>query len=39
MTLSHPNIIQIYGAASAGNIHATLFHDGKPSIKQVYFWD
>jgi hypothetical protein len=32
-TLSHPNIIQIRGAASSGNIHATLFHDGAPSMR------
>jgi hypothetical protein len=25
---SHPNIIQIYGAASSGGINAILFHDG-----------
>ncbi|KAJ7669921.1 hypothetical protein DFH06DRAFT_1372340, partial [Mycena polygramma] len=25
-SLRHPNIIQIYGAASSGGIHATLFH-------------
>jgi hypothetical protein len=25
---SHPNIIQICGAAQWGNIYATLFHDG-----------
>jgi hypothetical protein len=28
-THSHPNIIQACGAASSGNIHATLFHEGK----------
>ncbi|KAJ7315781.1 hypothetical protein DFH08DRAFT_419741 [Mycena albidolilacea] len=27
MSIRHPNIIQIYGAASSGNIHATLYHD------------
>jgi hypothetical protein len=27
-THSHPNIVQIYGAASSCGIHATLFHDG-----------
>jgi hypothetical protein len=27
-TRSHPNIIQIYGAASSGDIYATVFHDG-----------
>ncbi|KAJ7017282.1 hypothetical protein C8F04DRAFT_475643 [Mycena alexandri] len=26
MSARHPNIIQIYGAASYGNIHATVFH-------------
>ncbi|KAF7347162.1 hypothetical protein MVEN_01470700 [Mycena venus] len=26
-SLRHPNIVQIYGTASAGGIHATLFHD------------
>ncbi|KAJ7333208.1 hypothetical protein DFH08DRAFT_304189 [Mycena albidolilacea] len=26
-SLRHPNIVQIYGAASSGGIHATLFHD------------
>ena len=25
----HPNFVQIYGAASSGGIHATIFHDGK----------
>jgi hypothetical protein len=25
---SHPNIIQICGAATSNNIHATVFHDG-----------
>ncbi|KAJ7906404.1 hypothetical protein B0H13DRAFT_2506356 [Mycena leptocephala] len=28
MTICHPNIIQMCGAASSGGIHATLFHDG-----------
>jgi hypothetical protein len=28
-TISHPNIFQICGAASSGNIHATLFPDGE----------
>ncbi|KAJ7802927.1 hypothetical protein B0H13DRAFT_2495127 [Mycena leptocephala] len=27
MTIRHPNIIQMRGAASSGGIHATLFHD------------
>ncbi|KAF7337072.1 hypothetical protein MVEN_02144400 [Mycena venus] len=27
MSVRHPNIIQICGAASSGNIYATLFHD------------
>ncbi|KAJ7619802.1 hypothetical protein DFH06DRAFT_72825 [Mycena polygramma] len=27
-SLRHPNIIQIYRAASLGGIHATVFHDG-----------
>ncbi|KAJ7882265.1 hypothetical protein B0H13DRAFT_2539465, partial [Mycena leptocephala] len=27
MTVRHPNIIQMCGAASSGGIHATLFHD------------
>jgi hypothetical protein len=27
-TPSHPDILQICGAASSGNIHATLFHGG-----------
>ncbi|KAJ7899840.1 hypothetical protein B0H13DRAFT_792718 [Mycena leptocephala] len=27
MAVRHPNIIQVCGAASSGNIHATLFHD------------
>jgi hypothetical protein len=27
-TPSHPNIIQMCGAASSNNIHATVFHDG-----------
>ncbi|KAJ7669927.1 hypothetical protein DFH06DRAFT_1179536 [Mycena polygramma] len=25
-SLRHPNIIQIYGAASSGGLHATIFH-------------
>jgi hypothetical protein len=28
-TISHPNIFQIYGAASSGSIRATLFPDGE----------
>ncbi|KAF7376992.1 hypothetical protein MSAN_00117100 [Mycena sanguinolenta] len=28
MSMRHPNIIQICGAASSGGIHATLFNDG-----------
>ncbi|KAJ7315680.1 hypothetical protein DFH08DRAFT_820252 [Mycena albidolilacea] len=27
-SVRHPNIIQIYGAASSGSVHATLYHDG-----------
>ncbi|KAJ7863402.1 hypothetical protein B0H13DRAFT_2565184 [Mycena leptocephala] len=27
MTIRHPNIVQMCGAASSGGIHATLFHD------------
>ncbi|KAJ6571445.1 hypothetical protein B0H19DRAFT_661060 [Mycena capillaripes] len=27
MSIRHPNIVQIRGAASSGGIHATLFHD------------
>jgi hypothetical protein len=27
-TCSHPNIVQIFGAASSGSVHATLYHDG-----------
>lgn len=27
-TPSHPNIIQVYGTMSSGNMHATIFHDG-----------
>ncbi|KAF8212745.1 hypothetical protein K438DRAFT_1169928 [Mycena galopus ATCC 62051] len=27
MAVRHPNIIQVYGTASLGNIHATIFHD------------
>ncbi|KAF7374120.1 hypothetical protein MSAN_00293200 [Mycena sanguinolenta] len=27
MSIRHPNIIQICGTASSGNIHATIFHD------------
>ncbi|KAF7374271.1 hypothetical protein MSAN_00310100 [Mycena sanguinolenta] len=27
MSIRHPNIIQIYAAASSNNIHATIFHD------------
>ncbi|KAJ7679303.1 hypothetical protein DFH06DRAFT_1166274 [Mycena polygramma] len=27
MSVRHPNIIQVCGAATSGNIHATLFHD------------
>ncbi|KAJ6450161.1 hypothetical protein C8R45DRAFT_1043826 [Mycena sanguinolenta] len=27
MSIRHPNVIQICGTASSGNIHATIFHD------------
>ncbi|KAJ7679305.1 hypothetical protein DFH06DRAFT_1465450 [Mycena polygramma] len=27
MSVRHPNIVQVFGAASSGNIHATLFND------------
>ncbi|KAJ6527630.1 hypothetical protein DFH09DRAFT_1186593 [Mycena vulgaris] len=27
MSFRHPNIIQVYGTARSGNIHATIFHD------------
>ncbi|KAJ7861461.1 hypothetical protein B0H14DRAFT_532102 [Mycena olivaceomarginata] len=33
MSFRHPNILQIFGVASAGDIHATLFHDGRPSSR------
>ncbi|KAJ7205154.1 hypothetical protein B0H12DRAFT_458562 [Mycena haematopus] len=27
MSMRHPNIVQLWGAASSGNIHATIFND------------
>ncbi|KAJ7134148.1 hypothetical protein C8R46DRAFT_1139701 [Mycena filopes] len=31
MAVRHPNIMQIFGAASSGVVHATVFHDGTTS--------
>ncbi|KAF7374229.1 hypothetical protein MSAN_00305700 [Mycena sanguinolenta] len=31
----HPNIVQLYGTASCGNIHATVFHDDLISLQQL----
>ncbi|KAF7374203.1 hypothetical protein MSAN_00302400 [Mycena sanguinolenta] len=34
-TLSHPNIVQLYGTASYGNIHAAVFHDDLIPLQQM----
>ncbi|KAJ7017087.1 hypothetical protein C8F04DRAFT_480958 [Mycena alexandri] len=34
MALRHPNILQLWGGASAGNVHATVFHGDLVPFKQ-----
>ncbi|KAF7374233.1 hypothetical protein MSAN_00306100 [Mycena sanguinolenta] len=34
MAIRHPNIVQLYGTASCGNIHAAVFHDDLIPIRQ-----
>ncbi|KAJ7190482.1 hypothetical protein B0H12DRAFT_1172646 [Mycena haematopus] len=34
MSMRHPNIIQIYGAASSGGMHAAIFNDDLIPLKQ-----
>ncbi|KAJ7021864.1 hypothetical protein C8F04DRAFT_257947 [Mycena alexandri] len=34
MAIRHPNIVQIFGGASYGNIHATIFHGDLVPLKQ-----
>ncbi|KAF7374189.1 hypothetical protein MSAN_00300800 [Mycena sanguinolenta] len=35
MAVRHPNIVQLYGTASCGNIHAAVFHDDLIPYRQV----
>ncbi|KAF7374214.1 hypothetical protein MSAN_00303600 [Mycena sanguinolenta] len=36
MVVRHPNIVQLYGTASCGNIHAAVFHDDLIPLQQIF---
>ncbi|KAJ7775528.1 hypothetical protein B0H16DRAFT_47121 [Mycena metata] len=36
MTVRHPHILQIYGAASSGRIHAAMFHGSSKTFQSIY---
>ncbi|KAF8184664.1 hypothetical protein K438DRAFT_1112840 [Mycena galopus ATCC 62051] len=35
-TVRHPNLVQVWGTASMGNIHATIFHDDLIPLEDVF---